>query len=299
MLQRFLDTEVRSTGDLLRFVSGITGLAVTLAVSFDVILQTMILHADIDQALTSWIGTVLITVVVAVPVSRMVGKTSFRLYLERQEVLRVSRTDELTGLGNRRTFREASAAVGDRPAVIAIVDVDRFKSVNDRFGHGAGDEVIAGLARILGETIGSDGILCRMGGEEFAWLTAADGESAVFERMERARAAVGRSPIRTAAGPITVTISCGIAARQAGEDLDRVYCAADKALYRAKDSGRNQVRIFRRDGDGTDPYALGDLVWADEALASARSRRQPAIPRSGTFAAPGDSGTSDRTRATG
>ena len=164
------------------------------------------------------------------------------------------RSDPLTGLLNRKGFAEAfavalaSARRRDAPFAVLVGDLDRFKLVNDRLGHAAGDETLKSVAGVLDETTRGQDRAARLGGEEFAVLaTDADAEQArqAAERLrERIEAAFAGSPV-------PVTISLGVAVYpEDGTDSDALMLAADRALYHAKSSGRNRVVVGQRDADG-------------------------------------------------
>ena len=157
-------------------------------------------------------------------------------------------TDGLTGLTNHRTFQDRFAQLLDRgarhghAASLLLCDVDFFKKVNDNYGHPVGDEVLRRVARVLAEVARKIDIVARYGGEEFAVVL--DGSTAEQARAvgERIRQEVGKLVIDTDKGPLSVTMSIGIAAfpedsRERAVLIER----ADHALYHAKHSGRNQV----------------------------------------------------------
>ncbi|MCJ2183072.1 GGDEF domain-containing protein [Novosphingobium sp. 1949] len=158
----------------------------------------------------------------------------------------LSERDALTGIRNRRGFRSAAERLlpGDNNAVIALVDIDHFSLINDRFGLDAGDILLTSLARILEGNLRRTDLCCRWGGEEFAILfpdTLLDEARLVMERL-RATIALDSS-LLDASWPIT--LSCGIAPLRAFEDLDEAALRADSALTEAKESGRNRVRVAR------------------------------------------------------
>jgi diguanylate cyclase (GGDEF)-like protein len=158
---------------------------------------------------------------------------------ERDTLKYFAETDVLTGLLNRRAFIakvQAIGADGGRHRLI-VADVDRFKLVNDRYGHQAGDDVLIRVATVLRATATADAIIGRIGGEEFALLVPAEPVDALADRLRRAVAA---SATRD---EIAVTISAGVADGSCRDDGDwrRLYYAADQALYRAKNGGRNRV----------------------------------------------------------
>jgi diguanylate cyclase (GGDEF)-like protein len=170
------------------------------------------------------------------------------------QLVDASRIDGKTGLLNATTWqREArvqtSRAVRTRiPLAVAIADIDHFKVVNDTFGHLAGDLVLAGVARSLSGFLRAGDLVGRFGGEEFAILLP--GTSAGEARQITERLCARIAQITTPAGdrpgslPLQVTISIGVAALGSSRrDLDDLLAAADHALYEAKNSGRNCVRM--------------------------------------------------------
>ncbi|WP_203805487.1 diguanylate cyclase [Paractinoplanes tereljensis] len=157
--------------------------------------------------------------------------------------------DELTGQHNRRHFYAIAGALveasarGDRVLAAAMLDIDKFKNINDTYGHGVGDEVIRAVATRVRASIRHSDVLGRYGGEEFA-VVLPDHEGQASDLAERMRQAVGDEPIPTQAGALTVTISVGLAHLDpADASLDQLLARADHALYRAKEGGRNRVVV--------------------------------------------------------
>jgi diguanylate cyclase (GGDEF)-like protein len=154
--------------------------------------------------------------------------------------------DPLTGMFNRRGFAEACSRViereanAGRPATVLIFDIDHFKSINDRFGHPAGDEILKLFAAVVINTLRITDLSGRVGGEEFAALLPCSLEDGVIA-AERVRAAFAASGIVADEGPVDTTVSIGVAGGPAGTELEVLLAAADTALYQAKRSGRNRV----------------------------------------------------------
>ena len=162
------------------------------------------------------------------------------------ELERIAHHDMLTGLYNRRFLsdlaqRERARAIRSGSTFgVLLLDVDHFKDINDRYGHAVGDAVLIGLGQRLRVLLRSADLLGRWGGEEFA-VVAVDVDAAGATRTaDRLCHGVAAEPFATEAGPVTVTLSCGVTVfRGAPDDLNHLMRMADKALYAAKASGRN------------------------------------------------------------
>lgn len=165
------------------------------------------------------------------------------------ELLNLAQTDALSGVMNRRAFLEAVAyrleqvAGTAQPAVVALIDVDHFKQVNDTFGHAAGDEVIRAIAAVLEHGVRRSDLVGRLGGDEFAlWLEVSAPQAR--QLLERLRSRVAGQPIVLADGqrlPITLSIGMATSGGSFGNRLQELLAAADASLYVAKDQGRNRV----------------------------------------------------------
>jgi diguanylate cyclase (GGDEF)-like protein len=159
--------------------------------------------------------------------------------------------DPLTGLFNRRYLEEslerevARAKRSGTPLGIMMIDIDHFKRINDTFGHAAGDAVLAAVSRRMQSMTRVEDILCRYGGEEFVLVMTAASLDTIRERAEMLREGVRRLNIGFEGQHIGhVTISVGIAVHpDHGETGSQAMEAADTALYRAKQSGRNRTMI--------------------------------------------------------
>jgi diguanylate cyclase (GGDEF)-like protein len=168
------------------------------------------------------------------------------LTLQNKRLEELAFFDELTGLRNRRAILHELEMVlagarrhGHRLSVL-MLDVDRFKVVNDRHGHRAGDDVLREVARRLEARLRREDVAGRLGGDELLIVLPDTGEEGAAVVAESIRDAVAAGPITTASGPIAVTLSVGSAA-WSGEDLNVLLERADGALYAAKAAGRDQA----------------------------------------------------------
>lgn len=153
-----------------------------------------------------------------------------------------TRTDPLTGLPNRRAFSAALATVleaaqaGGPPPVVAVLDIDHFKTINDLHGHDEGDHVLVELSALLRSHVAGSGLCARFGGEEFVLLLPSLTLAQAQLQCEFLRQSVASLPIG-----LPVTISIGLTAMRRGESAQDMLKRADQALYRAKHQGRDQV----------------------------------------------------------
>lgn len=165
----------------------------------------------------------------------------------RHRVEQEARTDELTGLYNRRHLYEYMQQSLQRtrrlhmPMSLLLIDIDNFKSLNDDYGHQFGDEVLVLTAQTLRESLRSHDTIARWGGEEFLVLLTETNNSAARIVAEKLRATIQSLPIRRDGREIPMTISVGMHTANQTESLDAMLKQADANLYTAKHNGRNQV----------------------------------------------------------
>jgi diguanylate cyclase (GGDEF)-like protein len=184
-------------------------------------------------------------------------------------------TDPLTGMFNRRGFSEATARViereasAGRPVTVLIFDIDHFKSINDRFGHPAGDEILKLFSTIVINALRISDLSGRIGGEEFAALLPCSLEEGVLA-AERVREAFEASGIVVDDGPVDTTVSIGVAGGPAGTELEVLLAAADTALYQAKRGGRNRVET-------AEELPLSLEHWRRRTAGLASNAPQPAV----------------------
>ncbi|MBR0642844.1 PleD family two-component system response regulator [Plastoroseomonas hellenica] len=168
-----------------------------------------------------------------------------RLRLDLDRSLELAVTDPLTGLRNRRFVRRHLEGQLKSPAGVAalLIDVDHFKSINDQFGHAAGDIVLGEIAARMQDQIRASDIIARYGGEEFLLVLPSSSVEEVMGVAARLRRAVSDMPIRIGDQRLTVTVSIGAALALPAKTTDMVIGAADSALYRAKRNGRDRVEL--------------------------------------------------------
>jgi diguanylate cyclase (GGDEF)-like protein len=174
------------------------------------------------------------------------------------QLQRLARRDGLTGLLNRRALLAAlddlvrqKRRVADAFSLL-MIDADRFKDINDRHGHEAGDRALAHIARLMTQALPADALIGRFGGEEFVVLLPTADITRAMADAERLRVAVMCTPLEHATGALALSLSIGVA-QSAGpaEDPARLLARADAALYQAKGNGRNRVEAAATAADGT------------------------------------------------
>ena len=172
-----------------------------------------------------------------------------------RELEAIAAADELTGLPNRRLFdsmmdsRFTECTLHGVPFALAMVDVDHFKSFNDRHGHAVGDRVLRGVAKTLKGGVRPYDFAARWGGEEFALLLCNVQRDEAVRVVERCRRLVSGSTMRHGGRSLRVTVTAGMCMSEAMPDVETMREAADAALYRGKRAGRNRVCIH----GGPDP----------------------------------------------
>ncbi|RUW66410.1 diguanylate cyclase [Mesorhizobium sp. M4B.F.Ca.ET.049.02.1.2] len=166
-----------------------------------------------------------------------------------EEYKRLADTDPLTQVWNRRAFdKEITRIYNSNKGILfnalILADIDRFKDINDRFGHPVGDRIIQIIAEIFQTSIRGDMFVARTGGEEFALIVEGASEDTTFEIAERIRTLIEQTPFtssQTGTNYGTVTVSMGICMASEAESPEDLYTKADRAPYRSKVGGRNRV----------------------------------------------------------
>jgi len=180
-----------------------------------------------------------------------------------EEARRLSITDGLTGLWNRRHLDLRCSEELDRAArfgeefALVMIDLDDLSAINNRYGHQVGDAVLVEMANRLAASTRRVDLVARYGGDEFLLLLPRTDQRGALEVVEKVRAAVTGAPVSTRAGPVPLSISLGVACHPGdGTTVGTLTAAADAALYRAKRSGKNQVCVA---SPAAAPHPVADL----------------------------------------
>jgi diguanylate cyclase len=169
-----------------------------------------------------------------------------------EEYKRLADTDPLTHIWNRRAFDKKIAAIYNDKKDIAfsaliLADIDRFKQINDRFGHPVGDKIIQAIANIFKASSRDDVFVARTGGEEFAMIVEGSGEETTAQLADAIRAAIEQTAFVNTNGNVNygpITISMGVCLAAQADGPEDLYSKADRALYASKVAGRNRVTKF-------------------------------------------------------
>lgn len=203
-----------------------------------------------------------VTTTVITPASRL-SVDAFQLKIEykhaeeiahEQQLLKAATSDALTGIANRAWFFEqannivSQARISGQDVSIIMLDIDKFKTINDLYGHPTGDSVIRGVAKVLEESIRQQDVIARYGGEEFVVCLPGNDLESGFEFCERVRKQVEKVSFRFSNQTFKVTISLGLCTHSMNEfnSVNKLVALADKALYLSKENGRNRTSVFQQ-----------------------------------------------------
>ena len=193
------------------------------------------------------------------PEVELLGETLQRLWKENRLLALQATRDDLTGLLNRRGFFSAAlpqAHLAQRThstVGVMMIDLDHFKTINDRYGHNAGDRVLKGAAKLITETLRTSDIVCRYGGEEFIVLLPEIQSTATADLAEKLRRIIEERPPEGIPLTVSVGFSNGMLGKHVHEDFLRLIQKADDALYQAKGSGRNRIMTMLADENPQQP----------------------------------------------
>ena len=249
MVERLLDRLGPAGTTLLATIASCL-LAGLLLAGFDILFKGEIIKLDLVIA-------VLIALVVVPLVTHFFVSLAFRLKDATNELEWLANYDYLTGILNRRAFMERTryelrrAQRYDHPVSILIMDIDRFKKVNDEHGHAVGDDILVSFTRCCSAQLRENDVFARYGGEEFVVLLPESDQEKGLEAAKRIGNAVEKREMKCRELTLEITVSIGVAtakphaARAADAELDVLLKSADRALYTAKQSGRNRAVVAR------------------------------------------------------
>ncbi len=220
--------------------------------------------AEMTRAIVQTLVASAISMVVAVAVWRQYANLVLlrrELLVKQDELAQLAERDSLTGLYNRRTFARLAGAELERAerfphgVGLLMVDLDHFKSINDKHGHPAGDEVLKQVAAMIMASVRASDVAARMGGEEFIVLLPNTDHKGALIAAAKLCQQITQQPLALPGLALPVTASVGATAMQAGRrvTLDVLYAAADQALYAAKKGGRNRVEFVPPSSQAPDP----------------------------------------------
>lgn len=245
----------RHTWYLLFYAIGLYTLAIFLAASLETPRPSWtVTVAHLTIVMASLITSTLMSLQVQ-GIRRYLRAQKDQLQTAMLQIQKMAMHDELTGLINRRQMAELMALElrrcqrSGRPLVLAQLDVDHFKTINDTHGHAVGDLALQAFARTAEAHLREGDVLARWGGEEFVLLLGETEPSAVPAVLERLRSAVQAQNLSHADQVICMSVSIGWAQHRQGESLDETLQRADQAVYRAKREGRNRVAQAQARGD--------------------------------------------------
>lgn len=271
ILRTLLNRPVQSERDVRLFAFRLAAICFVLAMATDSALQLLAFHGWLNL-LRGWAITVCVTALVAYPVGAYLGTTRLEHYRTRLRLMEQSLADSLTGLKHRGALPIDYEANSERQRILILVSLDRFKAVNERYGHGVGDRVLIRAARVIAEELGNLGNIYRTDGTEFTVLatecTVAEARSQVLALLARFESGNFGNSER----PVCLTASAGIAEALTDTAFAEAFSAADNALESAKATGRSRVCI------ASEPIEAGivegnEVIWSSE-LSSLPQRRR-------------------------
>jgi diguanylate cyclase (GGDEF)-like protein len=202
-----------------------------------------------------YLFTFIVPLVVAPPIAYWLANLIYEITRLGEEIERIAYADDLTGIANRRAFFEkapdliAQSTESEDSISVILIDIDHFKKINDTYGHKAGDAMLILVADILTQSMRDTiGIVGRIGGEEFALVIVHKNSSYVVALADQIRLNIKNASINIRNTLISTTASIGLARHVSGTDLDHTLLCADKALYLAKNTGRDRIVLLNADG---------------------------------------------------
>lgn len=270
ILRTLLNRPVQSERDIRIFALRLAAICFAIAMVVDSALQLIAFHGWLNL-LRGWAITIVVVALVAYPIGVYIGTTRLEHHRTKVKLNEKSLADSLTGLRNRASLPIDYDAAPEGNRLLVLLSLDRFKAVNERYGHVIGDRVLIRAARVIAEELGNLGNIYRTDGTEFTVLAigcaVAEAKTQVLALLARFEA----SNFGTLEKPVCLTASAGIAEVPATATFTQAFAAADAALESAKATGRSRVCL------ASEPAAPG-IVEGDEVVWSSDL---PSPPRRG------------------
>ena len=211
--------------------------------TISLVVTHLVLHVGIghEEHLRYWKIATLICVVLGVVLAYFSARMNHRNTLLADELDYLARHDALTGTFSRRHFFQLAHEANAYPAAVILLDLDRFKTVNDRYGHAGGDLALRHLAGVLQDKLGTGEALARLGGEAFVVLVPRTDEAGGARLAQSLLSSLRKSPVMVEAEELTLTASFGVSLAASPDEIDAAVHRADLAMYAAKTRGRAQV----------------------------------------------------------
>lgn len=262
ILRTLLNRPVQSERDVRYFALRLAAICFAIAMVADSALQLLAFHGWLNL-LRGWAITIVVVALVAYPIGTYIGTTRLEHHRTKIKLNEKSLADSLTGLRNRSSLPIDYDAASEGNRVLVLISLDRFKAVNERYGHVVGDRVLIRAARMIAEELGNLGNIYRTDGTEFAVLAIG---YAVAEAKTQVLALLARfegSNFGTLEKPVCLTASAGIAEAPTATTFTQAFAAADAALESAKAAGRSRVCL------ASEPAAPGiiegdEVVWSSD-----------------------------------
>lgn len=258
ILRTLLNRPVQSERDIRIFALRVAMVCFVLAMLADTALQLIAFHGWLNL-LRGWAITIFVVALVAYPLGVYIGATRLEHHRTKTKLNEQSLADSLTGLRSRSSLPIDYDAVFDTSRLLILVSIDRFKAVNERYGHVVGDRVLIRAARLIAEELANLGRIYRTDGTEFVILasgcTVAEAKTQVLALLARFEG----SNFGTLEKPISLTASAGIAEVSQATTFTQAFAAVDAALESAKATGRSRVCL------ASEPATPG-LVEGDEVV---------------------------------
>lgn len=205
-------------------------------------------HMDPEALRRGLISATVLPILLAVPFFTLLTLKLRELAIANHKLNDLASTDGLTGCLNRRAFtaaveRALENSSHESGGAMLVIDADRFKAVNDRFGHDLGDEALKLVAEAIRAAVRDSDLVSRLGGEEFGVFLARTQQARALEVAERIRAAVAATQFVPNGTRHRLSVSIGCAVDDGGADYILLFRAADQSLYEAKRNGRNRIEV--------------------------------------------------------